>query len=1000
MQKATEASNFSRPHTDTNGVDSPTDGASNQAPEGMAVAEPSIPPSPDKATILEALKVLFDPADVVELRAMKTKGPKRTDSGYFDGNHWNELAEYAVRLSASGDAVYITLNPVDPQLLGRCSNRIQNYAKSATIDKDVTRRRWLLVDLDPVRPSGTSATSPQLAEAEDKALEIHNYLVGIGWPEPVAALSGNGYHLLYAIDLPNDTASTTLVRAVLLALAERFDDANTKVDRSVSNAARICKLYGTVANKGDHTAAAPWRLSYLTDTPARVVVTVEQLAMLQPPAQTPGTRPIPSAPSASIAPNAGGFSLENFLARHSMVYTADTHDGRERFKLDVCPFNPEHVNGEAAVFRKPSGELGFKCQHDSCSSYGWRAVRELLDGPQHGGVNSVAANTSNAMLTGQFVAPIGVPNAATLSKDMQRLRAAIAAIPATACLAKHSAEQVIGMALRHASSGIDEALGRALCVEWDAMTGGTALAVFDTSDPAYSAGKPLGLKSVFKLAQDSGWIDTLPWPELQALVEQIAPQDYPIDSLPDAVRFAVQEVAGFVKAPIPLIATSALSALSLAIQAHTDVQRAEKLAGPCSLFMLAIAESGERKSSCDGYFTKPIRDYEAQAQDAAKPLIKAYESELEAWEAQRCGIKDAIKSLAKNNKPTTAQTQQLHALDASRPIPPRVPKLIYSDATPEALCYSLAKNWPSGGVISSEAGSVFGGHGMNAESVMRNLAALNQLWDGATLPVERRSSESFTVRGARLTMALQVQEATIRAFFANTKGLARGTGFLARFLVSWPESTQGTRHFTEAPANWPALATFNERLTAILNWPAPIDTDGALSPAMLTLAPDAKAAWVAFHDAIESELATGGELCEVRDVASKTADNAARLAALFHTFTGSIGPIDIKAMESAARVTLWHLHEARRFLGEMAMPAELANAGRLEAWMLDYCKREHTDQVPTRVIQQLISPISMRVKNTFTEAISELEDLGRARLVQDGKRRMVQIRPELLEVTA
>lgn len=417
------------------------------------------------------------------------------------------------------------------------------------------------------------------------------------------------------------------------------------------------------------------------------------------------------------------------------------------------------------------------------------------------------------------------------------------------------------------------------------------------------------------------------WPELQPLIVQIEAQEYPLDALPDAVRCAVQEVAGFVKAPIPLIATSALAALSLAIQAHTDVERAEKLSGPCGLFLLAIADSGERKSTCDGFFTTAIRDYQARKQEAAKPLIQAYKSEHDAWEAQRSGLKEKIKQLSKDGKPSAAQVQQLHDLDADEPTAPRVPRLIYGDATPEALTYALAKQWPSGGVISSEAGSVFGGHGMGSDSVMRNLAALNQLWDGATLPVERRSSESFTVRGARLTMALQVQEATIRAFFDSTKGLARGTGFLARFLVSWPQSTQGTRNFTEAPVNWPALATFNARLTAILNRPAPMDDDGALTPAMLTLAPDAKAAWVAFHDAIESELSTVRELYDVRDVASKTADNAARLAALFHTFTGSIGPIDLDAMESAARVTAWHLTEAKRFLGELAMPAELAKPG-------------------------------------------------------------------------
>lgn len=488
------------------------------------------------------------------------------------------------------------------------------------------------------------------------------------------------------------------------------------------------------------------------------------------------------------------------------------------------------------------------------------------------------------------------------------------------------------------------------------------------------------------------------WPELQPLVVQIDPEPYPIDALPSAVRCAVQEVAGFVKAPIPLIANSALAALSLAIQGHTDVQRADKLSGPCSLFLLAIADSGERKSTCDAFFTKAIRDFEAREQEAAKSLLTDYKSKHDAWEAKRSGLKEKIKSLAKDSKPTAAQESELHELNQDEPASPRVPRLIYGDATPEALTYALAKQWPSGGVVSSEAGSVFGSHGMGSDSVMRNLSALNQLWDGAALPVERRSTESYTVRGARLTMALQVQEATIRAFFANSKGLARGTGFLARFLVSWPQSTQGMRQFSEAPASWPALANFNDRLTAILNRPAPIDDGGALTPAMLTLAPDAKAAWVVFHDAIESELASGGELHDVRDVASKTADNATRLAALFHTFTGCVGPIGIDSMESAARLTAWHLSESRRFLSELAMPAELANPARLEIWLLDYCRRENTDRVPTREIQRM-GPSGLRDKATAQAAITELAELGRARPVQDGKKRLVQVNPALLKGT-
>src|SRR5205085_33748 len=110
-----------------------------------------------------------------------------------------------------------------------------------------------------------------------------------------------------------------------------------------------------------------------------------------------------------------------------------------------------------------------------------------------------------------------------------------------------------------------------------------------------------------------------------------------------------------------------------------------------------------------------------------------------------------------------------------------------------------------------------------------------------------------------------------------------------------------------APANWPHLAAFNRRIAAILNQPAPIDDEGALSPPISSLAPEAKAAWVAFHDAIEGELASGGELYDVRDVASKSADNAARLAALFHVFEGTGGAVGADAFEGASRVAAWHL---------------------------------------------------------------------------------------------
>jgi len=521
--------------------------------------------------------------------------------------------------------------------------------------------------------------------------------------------------------------------------------------------------------------------------------------------------------------------------------------------------------------------------------------------------------------------------------------------------------------------------------------------VTDFNDMAALLGIEAVAKAIHEAITPDG-TDNDGWPDPLPLTAKINPEPYPMDALPETLRAAVEEVRAFTKAPIPLVASSALAALSLAVQTHADVKRAEKLQGPTGLFLLTVADSGERKSTCDGFFMQAIRDHEAKQAEAAKPLIKDHKAAMEAWEAKRGGIKEKIRQLSKVGKSTSDQEESLRDIEHDKPEPPRVSRLIYGDATPEALKWNLAKGWPSGGVVSSEAGLVFGAHGMGKDSVMRNLATLNQLWDGVDIATERRTTESFTVRGARLTIALQIQEATLRSFFDRSGGLARDMGFLTRFLLAWPESTQGSRPFTDPQESWPALARFNQRIAGILEQDVPIDEDGALSPPVLPLAADTKAAWVRFHDAIESELRTGGELYDVRDVASKTTDNAARIATLFQLFEhGSGGAIGLAAFEGASRIAAWHLNEARRFYGELALPEEQADAARLDSWLLDYCRREKSNTVPRREVQRNVTPGHLRRKAALDFALAELEEAGRVQLVQDGKRKEIHINPALLK---
>jgi hypothetical protein len=319
-----------------------------------------------------ALEVLFRPEDVIELRALRKRGKyKDAIAGYYDGVHRADLIEEAVRLNESGFQAYTIFNALDPQLLGRCANRMEPGLQ-ATADANILRRRWLLIDADPRRPEGVSATAEQLQAARAVAQRIRAFLRERGWPDPVIALSGNGIHLLFRIDLPNDEASAALVKGCLEVLAEVFDDDDVKIDRVVGNASRITKLYGTVASKGDHLPATPWRLSRLGKVPDPIgIVSVEQLQALVAEAGTWGYEESNSHDRDYTGEVWTPERMQALLdSREIEAADPEAYEGGLRWKVTQCPFNPEHVNS-AAVILTVAGKPIYKCQHNSCENNWW-----------------------------------------------------------------------------------------------------------------------------------------------------------------------------------------------------------------------------------------------------------------------------------------------------------------------------------------------------------------------------------------------------------------------------------------------------------------------------------------------------------------------------------------------------------------------------------------------------------------------------------------------------
>lgn len=318
------------------------------------------------AATLNTAKLLLEPGSVAELRILKTK--KRTVSGYFDD--FDKLASAAGEWDCKAPGVYVTLNPVNPDLLARSVNHLAEWAENTTGDTDIVRRRWLPIDCDPTRPTGISSTEEEHDAALARAKEIGGWLRKQGWPNPVWADSGNGGHLLYRVDLPNDSDSTDLTKRCLEALDLRFSDDTVTVDVTNYNPARIWKLYGTTAAKGDSTEERPHRVSQVLFTPPQPktvdVALLEALAATLP-VKDPQAR------------QHGEFELEPFIAANLSVARTGPWQGGTKWVLETCPWNPEHTDNSAYIVQFANGAIAAGCHHNGCAGNDWPALRSLYE---------------------------------------------------------------------------------------------------------------------------------------------------------------------------------------------------------------------------------------------------------------------------------------------------------------------------------------------------------------------------------------------------------------------------------------------------------------------------------------------------------------------------------------------------------------------------------------------------------------------------------------------
>ncbi|MGD0960799.1 MAG: YfjI family protein [Methylomonas sp.] len=449
-------------------------------------------------------------------------------------------------------------------------------------------------------------------------------------------------------------------------------------------------------------------------------------------------------------------------------------------------------------------------------------------------------------------------------------------------------------------------------------------------------------------------------------------EPYPVESLGSVLGSAAKALHESVKAPLALCCQSVLAGASLSAQTHFDVKLPWGERKPLSLFLLTVAESGERKTGIDDLVLGAAKAQERQDMEVYQAACEQYEQDLARWKAQN---DDANKKAAKaKSQSENDDAGEAKHQCADRPTPPIMPLRFVTDPTVEGLFKLLVVGQPSIGLFSDEAGLLIGGHALNNDNALKTMARWCKLWDGSPFDRVRAGDGSGILYGRRLCMH-QLAQPDVMAKLLSDR-MANGQGLLGRCLAAWPESTIGSRHVDKF--EWAGDRNELKRLYAVFKSLAEAEprtgkTPQELDPVELELDEDAIQLAVAAGNQFETLMQSGNELSELRDRAAKALENACRIAGVLAVIEGGMKTRSISKahLERGLVLVQWYLAEALRIRGAAIIPQSVIDAESLSKWLHGRnMKQFSSSPILTH------GPSQLRNKTRLLAAIGELVSNG------------------------
>ena len=495
---------------------------------------------------------------------------------------------------------------------------------------------------------------------------------------------------------------------------------------------------------------------------------------------------------------------------------------------------------------------------------------------------------------------------------------------------------------------------------------------------------------LYRVQEQGGWLPIVKEEEN----EEPLSIPFPTDAFPPAIEDYLQSATAHIQVDAAMVFAAALATFALCMQGKYRVSHPSGNGHKehLCLYIVIVADPGERKSAVFSAVNRPIREWQAEKREKYKFDFAEYDTQKTILEGQRDNLKKKLsnKQIKPEERATigdelTAATADLEALQ-----PPVSPEIIATDATVEALADLMRLTGETAGVFSDEADFFKILAGLYTGGQAGNLQLPLKAYDGAPFYLLRRG-RTIGMQRPLLSICLMVQP----SLFVETLGndTLKGRGMVGRLVTCTPKKMAGLRDVrSNVKLNETAYQSYKETMLQFLDTDQKPDTEISV----ISWSEDAKERMLGYLQTVENSMQAGCPMEEATDYASKAAGVAIRIAGILHMLWTNYAskPISLAVAEKAIAVHTYFFSEKLK-----DMQQEESRENVLKKRVLGKIK-EKTIQKNVAFVQERMLYASLRNtkefkrKDAFNDFLLELSEKNFIQIEEDAhKKRTVYVSP-------